>query len=72
MNSVVLKLYFFSFFFFFFFLERCDVIKKGESMYQEKLNELTNLNKEYKNLAKVLKSTEKSLNESKMKVRMNF
>ena len=70
MNSVVLKLYFFSFFF--FFLERCDVIKKGESMYQEKLNELTNLSKEYKNLAKVLKSTEKSLHESKMKVRMNF
>lgn len=57
---------------FFYFSERCDVIKKGELMYQEKLNEFDNLDKEYKNLGKVLKNTEKLLQESKMKVRINF
>lgn len=48
--------------------DREDVIKQGESMYQEKLAEISNLNKEFKSLAKSLKTTEKSLHDSKMKI----
>ena len=54
--------------YFLFSSERDNVIKKAESMYQNKLNDIDKLSKERKETEKVLKKTEKSLHDTMIKV----
>ena len=52
----------------FLFTDRNEMLKKAEIKFQEKLDEITSISKQKKDLEKKLQKTEKTVQESMIKV----